>query len=209
MDTKVLPLAVAMMAGPQIMTSVVLVTGQGPVKTSLAYVGAIASAVVAGTAVAMLIAKAVGSGITLHKSSGTTTAAHIIELALVALLLLAAVRSYLGRATAEPPKWLGKLQTAGPREAFRFGLLLIFLMPTDVVIMLTTGIHLEGEGKSLVDASLFFAATVLIAALPALGYVAFRRRAAVAMPKVRDWMNSNSWLVNIFVYALFIVLILA
>jgi hypothetical protein len=29
-----------------------------------------------------------------------------------------------------------------------------------------------------------------------------------AMPKLRDWMNDNSWLVNIFVYALFIVLVL-
>jgi hypothetical protein len=29
------------------------------------------------------------------------------------------------------------------------------------------------------------------------------------MPKVRDWMNSNSWLVNIIVYAIFIFLIVA
>jgi hypothetical protein len=29
------------------------------------------------------------------------------------------------------------------------------------------------------------------------------------MPKVRDWMNANSWLVNIIVYGIFIVLILA
>jgi hypothetical protein len=28
------------------------------------------------------------------------------------------------------------------------------------------------------------------------------------MPKVRDWMNTNSWLVNIIVYVVFIVLIL-
>jgi hypothetical protein len=29
------------------------------------------------------------------------------------------------------------------------------------------------------------------------------------MPKVRDWMNTNSWLVNIIVYVIFILLILA
>jgi hypothetical protein len=28
------------------------------------------------------------------------------------------------------------------------------------------------------------------------------------MPKVRDWMNKNSWLVNIIVYVVFILLIL-
>jgi hypothetical protein len=29
------------------------------------------------------------------------------------------------------------------------------------------------------------------------------------MPKVRDWMNTYSWLVNIIVYVIFIVLILS
>jgi hypothetical protein len=36
----------------------------------------------------------------------------------------------------------------------------------------------------------------------------FRRRAQQVMPKVRDWMNKNSWLVNIIVYVVFILLIL-
>jgi hypothetical protein len=50
--------------------------------------------------------------------------------------------------------------------------------------------------------------TVLIAALPILAYLLFRRRAEAAMPKVRDWMNANSWLVNIIVFGIFIILIL-
>jgi len=29
------------------------------------------------------------------------------------------------------------------------------------------------------------------------------------MPNVRDWMNSHSWLINIIVCAIFVVLILA
>ena len=29
------------------------------------------------------------------------------------------------------------------------------------------------------------------------------------MPKVRDWMNTNSWLVNIIVYVVFIFLVLS
>jgi hypothetical protein len=29
------------------------------------------------------------------------------------------------------------------------------------------------------------------------------------MPKVREWMNTNSWLVNIIVYVVFILLILS
>jgi len=41
-----------------------------------------------------------------------------------------------------------------------------------------------------------------------LSYLLFRSRAKVLMPKVRDWMNTNSWLVNIIVYIVFILLIL-
>jgi hypothetical protein len=38
------------------------------------------------------------------------------------LLLFLAVRSYLGRETAEPPRWMGALQNADPRRAFITGL---------------------------------------------------------------------------------------
>jgi Sap, sulfolipid-1-addressing protein len=51
-------------------------------------------------------------------------------------------------------------------------------------------------------------ATILVAALPLIGFLLFHRRARRAMPKVRDWMNANSWLVNIVVCYIFIVLIL-
>ena len=63
-------------------------------------------------------------------------------------------------------------------------------------------------GSSLVDALPFIAATTLIAALPLIGYLLFGRRAREAMPKVRDWMNANSWVVSIIAYGIFIVLIL-
>lgn len=39
-------------------------------------------------------------------------------------------------------------------------------------------------------------------------YLLFRRRAQQLMPKVRDWINTNNWLVNIIVYVVFIALIL-
>jgi hypothetical protein len=71
------------------------------------------------------------------------------------------------------------------------------------------GINLAQNDVSLLAAVPFMAATILIAALPVLSYLLFRRRAELAMPKVRDWMNTHSWLVNIIVYIVFILLILA
>lgn len=206
-NSEVLPLAVAMMAGPQILSAIVFVTIDNPIRVSLAYVGAVALAATTGLFLATLVAGALGDSTSLNETSGPSTAAKVIEIGLVALLVAAALKAYLGRETAEPPAWMGKLQTATPKRAFRLGLLLIFLMPSDIVILLTTGINLESNDLPFSEAIPLLALTVLIAALPLLGYTTFRRRAVVTMPKVRDWMNANSWLVNILVYALFIFLI--
>jgi small neutral amino acid transporter SnatA (MarC family) len=54
----------------------------------------------------------------------------------------------------------------------------------------------------------FIVATVRVAALPLLLYLLFYRRAQRLAPKVRDWMNAHSWLVNIIVCGVFILLIL-
>jgi hypothetical protein len=86
-------------------------------------------------------------------------------------------------------------------------LLLLSVFPSDLMILLTVGINLAQHDAGLVAALPFVVATILIAALPLLSYLLFRRRAERAMPKVRDWMNTNSWLVNIIVYVIFIVLI--
>jgi Sap, sulfolipid-1-addressing protein len=206
---QLLPLAITMMAGPQILSAIIFVTGDNPVKVSLAYIAAVAVAAIAATLLWFLLAGAVGSGLNLNDSSGPTTAAKVIQIALVGLLILASVKAYLGRETAEPPKWLGKLQGASPLRAFEIGLLLIFLMPSDFVITMTTGVNLKGNAEPYYHVFPFIALTTLVAALPLLFYVLFRERARATMPKVRDWMNANSWLVNIIVYGIFIVLIVA
>lgn len=82
-------------------------------------------------------------------------------------------------------------------------------MPSDVVIQLTVGVNLVHNDAGLLAALPFIGATVLMAALPLLLYLLFYRRAQSLAPNVRDWMNANSWLVNIIVYGVFIVLILS
>ncbi len=207
-DLNIVPLAITMMAGPQIMTAFVLVTTKRPVRVSLAFLLGVAVATTVGVTITRGLAAVLGGAVSLGDPSDTSSTGTIIQLALVGLLAVAAVKAYLGRETAEPPKWLGTLLTASPRRALRAGLLLILLMPSDIAVMLTVGINLEHNDSSVVEAIPFIAATVVVAALPLLGFVLFHRWAQGAMPKVRDWMNTHSWLVNIIVYAIFIVLIL-
>ena len=209
MELKVLPLAITMMLGPQIMSAIVFVTAPKAVSVSRAFIAGVAIATTAGVAIARAISELVGSNASLGPSSDKGSAGTIVQFALIALLLAAALKAYLGRETAEPPKWLGALQTADAAKAFKTGLLVILAMPSDVIIMLTVGLNLEQSHSSFVEAIPFIAATVLVAALPFLFYELLGSRARRAMPRVRDWMNEKSWLVNIIVYLVFVVLIAA
>jgi hypothetical protein len=205
MNLQILPLAITMMAGPQIMSAIVFVTTSKPVKLSASFLAAVAIAATVGVAIFL----ALGNNFSLGDPNDSGSTGKIIQYLLVGLLILLAIKNYVRRETIEPPRWLGTLQNAEPGTAFKTGLLLISLMPSDLIIMMTVGTNLAQNNVSLLAALPFIAATVLVAALPVLFYMLFHRRAQEVMPKVRDWMNTHSWLVNIIVCVVFIVLILA
>jgi hypothetical protein len=204
MNLQILPLAITMMAGPQIMSAIIFVTAPKPLKLSASFLTAVAIAATVGVAIFL----ALGNNFSLGDSNDNSSAGNIIQYLLVGLLVFLALMNYVRRETIEPPKWLGTLQNAGPGTAFKTGLLLISLMPSDLIIMMTVGTNLAQNNASLLAALPFLAATVLVAALPVLFYLLFHRRAQEVMPKVRNWMNTHSWLVNIIVYIVFIALIL-
>jgi hypothetical protein len=209
MSLAVIPLAITMNAGPQIMSAIIFVTANKPLKLSAYFISGVVIAVSVGVTITYTLATVLGNSVSLGDSSDSGSLGNIIQYLLVGLLIILSIKSYVGRETSEPPRWLGALQNANPKTAFTTGLLLLSVFPSDFVILVTVGINLAQQNASLLGAVPFMAATVFIAALPVLSYLLFRHRAKRAMPKVRDWMNKNSWLVNIIVYVIFIVLILA
>jgi hypothetical protein len=209
MSLAVIPLAITMNAGPQIMSAIIFVTANKPLKLSAYFLGGVVIAVTAGVTITYTLASVLGNSVSLGDSSDSGSLGNIIQYLLVGLLIILSIKSYVNRETSEPPRWLGALQNANPKTAFTTGLLLLSVFPSDFAILVTVGINLAQQNASLLGAVPFMAATVFIAALPVLSYLLFRHRAKRAMPKVRDWMNKNSWLVNIIVYVIFIVLILA
>lgn len=206
MDLKILPLAITMMAGPQIMAAIILVTTSRPVRVSLAFLLGVLAGASIGVAITYGIFTLVG-GDKLNKHLGSGTAGNIIQYVLIALLIVAALRNYIKRATIKPPKWLETLMRADPRRALLTGLLVILLMPSDIAVMLTVGSHLVQHHVGYAGALPFIGATVLIAALPLLALLLFHRRARRAMPGVRTWMTDHSWLINIACCLIFIAII--
>ena len=208
MSLEILPLAITMMAGPQIMSAIIFITTPKPVKVSVSFISAVAVATAVGVLITRTLAGLLGNIVSLGDPSDAGSIGHIIQYLLVGLLIALAVKNYVNRKTIEPPRWLGRLLTADWKRALKTGLLLILLFPSDLIILFTVGVNLEHNNLGLVAALPFIAATTLIAAFPLLLYVLFRSRAERLMPQVREWMNTHSWLVNIIACVIFIALII-
>jgi cytochrome c biogenesis protein CcdA len=187
-----------MVMGPQILTSIFLVTSKEPVKNSIALL----IGVVLAASISLLIWFGIVKAIGIHPKSGggPTTMDWIVS----GLLALAAIHTFLGRGTASVPKWMSALQEAEPKRAFSLGFLLILLMPTDIVAVISTANWLHDNGNDVWQGWPLIAATTLLMALPFLAYSLLGHRARNAMPGIRNWLTSNAWLVNVIVIVYFI-----
>jgi hypothetical protein len=199
----VLPLAFVMIAGPQIISAVFFATAESWGRSSAAYVLGAALSITMVVTAAYLLADLIGGD-----NGGGDSESEGIDYAIVVLLVFAMVHVFRKRSESEPPKWMGKLQSATPGFAFVLGFLLLGLFPSDLVTSLTVGGHLANAGDPWWYALPFILFTILLLALPALLVAVLGHRARAVLPKVRDWMNTNSWIVSEVVIAFFVVIVL-
>ncbi len=201
---KILPLAFVMIAGPQIISSFLFATSPSWKRISAAYVLGAALAIPLVVGASYLLTKGAGEGGE-ASGSGLTTTDYVI----LALLLFAIVHTYLKRTESEPPKWMGKLQSITPKTAFVLGFLLLGFFPSDLVTSASIGGFLSSHGDPFWHVLPFLFLTLLFLAFPALLVVGMGERAKTFLPKVRDWMNQNSWIVSEVVLVFFIAIILS
>jgi len=199
----VLPLAIVMVAGPQIISAILVATSQDARRNSLAFVAGVGLAITVGTMVAYWLTGLVKTS---ARGESEGTVGTVIDWLVIVLLVVLMVRIFARRKNTDPPKWMGRLQTADARLSFRLGLLLFLVMPTDIITMLTVGAYLARHGDPWWHSLPFLLATLLLAGLPLLVLLLLGRRAQVLLPKLRDWMNTNSWVVSEAVIAFFLVL---
>ena len=192
-------MAFVMIAGPQILSAIFLATSENWRRNSAAYIAGAALSITLIVTIAFFI----GDGAARAGASNDT-----LQIVVLVLLVAAALRTFLKRKESEPPKWMGKLQTASPRFSFRLGFLLLGVFPTDIFTSFAVGTYLASHGDPWWHLLPFLGLTLLFLALPAILLVLFGQRAQAFLPKARDWMNTNSWVVSEIVIALFIVITL-
>jgi hypothetical protein len=195
----VLPLAFVMIAGPQILSAIFLSTSENWHRNIPAFLAGAALSITLVVSIAYLVFSGAP-----HEGGSNDT----VDIIVLILLLAAMVHTFVTRKAAEPPKWMGKLQTASPRFSFVLGFLLLGVFPSDILTSVTVGASLSSHGTPWWHVLPFLGLTLLFLALPALLLLILGERGQAFLPKARDWMRTNSWLVSEIVLVLFMVIII-
>src|SRR5215207_7545106 len=133
MSLAVIPLAITMNAGPQIMSAIIFVTAPKALKLSAYFLAGVVIAVTAGVTITYTLASVLGGSVSLGDPSDSGSLGNIIQYLFVGLLVVLSIKSYMRRETSEPPRWLGALQNAKPTTAFTTGLLLLSVFPAALI----------------------------------------------------------------------------
>jgi hypothetical protein len=193
-----LPMSFVMIAGPQVLSAVFLATTDKWKLNSAAFLlGAALSITVVVTAAFLL-----GSG----ASTGGVSDDWIYVVVLV-LLAAAMIHAYVKRKESKPPKWMHKLQTASPKFAFTLGFLLLGVFPTDILTSVAVGSFLAAHSDAWRDVLPFVGLTLLFLGIPGLVLLLLGERGKTILPKARNWMTTNAWVVNEIVLAFFVVIV--
>jgi threonine/homoserine/homoserine lactone efflux protein len=194
---KVIPLSFVMIAGPQILSAIFLATSEDWKRNSAAFVAGAAISITAIASLAFFLS---------NGPPHTGGSGKALDIIFMVLLVAAGVHTFLTRKTSKPPKWMGELETAKPKRSFRLGFLLLGVFPTDILTSIAVGGSLSRHGDPWWHVLLFVLATLLFLALPSLLVILLGERGQKLLPKVRDWMNANSWIVSEIVIGLFVVI---
>ena len=190
-----LPMAFVMVAGPQILSSVFLATSEGGRRNSLAFLAGAALSITIVVSAAFLL------GFGASRAGASDEALYVVVLVLLAAAM---IHTFVKRHESHPPKWMGRLQAATPRFSFTLGFLLLGVFPTDILTSVAVGTYVSAHHEDWWKILPFVALTLLILGLPLLLLVIFGQRARAFLPKARDWMTTNAWIVNEVVLLFFV-----
>jgi Sap, sulfolipid-1-addressing protein len=109
---KVLPLSFVMIAGPQVLSAIFLATSEKWRQDSAAFCTGAALSITAVCTIAFFVS----TGASDRGASGNT-----LNIIFLVLLLAAGLHTFLTRKTSKPPKWMGGLESAQPKQSFRLG----------------------------------------------------------------------------------------
>ncbi|MFG2165313.1 GAP family protein [Micromonospora chersina] len=201
----ILPLAVVMVAGTQVVAAVLLASAERPRAASLGYLAGAGAVVVTGVTLSWLLTRALRGPEARAETDVVRfeRTASRIDWAVLALLVVLGVVVYLRRHRTGPPRWMGRLRRADPGYALRLGVVLVATAPTDDLTMAAVGASVARHDLAWWHLLPFVLLTLGLLAVPLLILLLARGRAATALPRLRAWTDRHGWVVSEVVIAFF------
>jgi hypothetical protein len=208
----ILPLALGVVIGalPVIAIILILITPRARSNGVAFVAGWVLGLVVVG-GVVLVIANAAG----VSSSSGPSTAAYAIKLALGVLFLLLAAKQWRSRPgpgeQSPAPKWMAALDRFGSGQSLGLGAALSGLNPKNLVLTIAAAVSiaqtgLPGGQQAAVLAVFIVLASVTVGA-PLVTYLAMGPKAAAILEGWRTWLAGNNAAIMLVLFLVFGVLL--
>lgn len=196
---SIIPLALVMVTGPQILTSILIATqSKWKKQASLFLIGSTLG-------MATVISVAYFTGFSLGKNSNGN---GILKAIIVCLLAYLIVTTYLNRNVKKQSKILDKLQNLNDKTVFAAGLFLMSIFPTDLITNLSVGSTLAYRDKPLWLSLVFIFVTLILLGLPFIFRLVFPKKADSLISQLKQYMKDYAWVINEIILILILVMTL-
>lgn len=203
---QLLPLALGAISPVLILLMVLFLTSKGGITKSLAFIaGKYLTYIVWGFVFLGLMDKVSATG----ESGEPSTVSLVIKILLGGLLLILALKTYLGEddPDAPPPKLLASLDKMGPGKLFLVGILLsiiqlrfVGLILAGVMIIATAQMP---AGQNLIAILILALLMVWPMLIPVVVFLAMGDRREAALQSMDSWLDRNTRIITVVVLGAF------
>ena len=194
---SILPLAIAVTISPiPIIAEILLLFTKKPVANAASYLAGF----VFGVAGALAILVAIAGTLNLSAGSGPSKGTSILQLALGALLLAAALRQFRGRPKpgqeAAMPKWMNGIAGFTPGKSLLVGVGIGALNPKNIIVGLAAAVAIASAslstGQDVGASAVYVLVAVLGVAAPLVVTLAMGEKAQPILDKWKAWLGQNN-----------------
>lgn len=188
---QLLPYAAGVFASPlPVIVGIVLLFTPRPRPTSITYVVTWITGLTLATVVMSLLSGIIDSG------EGDGSLGAWVKVALGLLLVVFAVKMWLGRSQDSTPAWLSNLMDADPREAVRYGVLMSAANPKELLMAAAAGLAVGASDVGPAGAAGAIAVFVLVGAAsvaaPLVVFLVGGTSTLEFLTRAREWLQTNS-----------------
>ena len=210
---SILPLAIAVTISPiPIIAEILLLFTKKPVANAASYLAGF----ILGVAGVLAILVAIAGTLNLSAGSGPSKGTSILQLALGALLLAAALRQFRGRPKpgqeAAMPKWMNGIAGFTPGKSLLVGAGIGALNPKNIIVGVAAAVAIASAslpaGQDVGASAVYVLVAVLGVAAPLVVTLAMGEKSQPILDKWKAWLGQNNAAVMSVLFLVFAVVLI-